>query len=291
MNYRILNAGDRLRPSSAGSAAAPSAPLRQRHAGLGTGAGAHRARIVLWSRDGQAGCFPTPRARLRRSLTFWLRPTFVLRVVNRFQKLAGFDRSMALASSALTALTALIPLALLVASFLSRLSARDFADRIVQRYRLSVRNTANGLLTGAIQAALGDARIGLAASLAQPHAVRPRRRRPGHRLRPRHDAHPRVLVGARARGRRRARSHPARTAAAGRRGPSAVGERARAEPRALANRALGTGTAAFRAPAPGLTRRQRLAGEEQPCLTHSAERSTNRPTSQRANPRENQRRA
>ena len=43
------------------------------------------------------------RERVVRTLTFWLRPEFVLRVVNRFQKLAGFDRSIALASAALTA--------------------------------------------------------------------------------------------------------------------------------------------------------------------------------------------
>ncbi len=35
-----------------------------------------------------------------RTLTFWLRPAFVLRVLARFQRVAGFDRSMALASSA-----------------------------------------------------------------------------------------------------------------------------------------------------------------------------------------------
>jgi hypothetical protein len=50
------------------------------------------------------------RERVVRTLTFWLRPEFVLRVVNRFQKVAGFDRSVALASSALTAT---IPLAIL----------------------------------------------------------------------------------------------------------------------------------------------------------------------------------
>ena len=43
------------------------------------------------------------RERVVRTLTFWLRPEFVLRVVNRFQKVAGFDRSIALASGALTA--------------------------------------------------------------------------------------------------------------------------------------------------------------------------------------------
>ncbi len=42
------------------------------------------------------------RERLVRTLTFWLRPAFALRVINRFQKIVGFDRSMALASSALT---------------------------------------------------------------------------------------------------------------------------------------------------------------------------------------------
>ena len=52
------------------------------------------------------------RERVVRTLTFWLRPEFVLRVVNRFQKVAGFDRSIALASAALTAT---IPL-LIVAS-------------------------------------------------------------------------------------------------------------------------------------------------------------------------------
>ena len=49
------------------------------------------------------------RERLVRTLTFWLRPEFVLRVVSRFQKVAGFDRAIALASGALTAM---IPLAI-----------------------------------------------------------------------------------------------------------------------------------------------------------------------------------
>ena len=49
------------------------------------------------------------RQRIIRTLTFWLRPQFVLRVVNRFQKVVGFDRAVALASSALTAV---IPLAM-----------------------------------------------------------------------------------------------------------------------------------------------------------------------------------
>jgi hypothetical protein len=32
------------------------------------------------------------RERVVRTLTFWLRPEFLLRVVNRFQKVVGFDR-------------------------------------------------------------------------------------------------------------------------------------------------------------------------------------------------------
>ena len=51
------------------------------------------------------------RERVVRTLTFWLRPEFVLRVVSRFQKVAGFDRAIALASGALTAT---IPLTIVV---------------------------------------------------------------------------------------------------------------------------------------------------------------------------------
>ena len=46
------------------------------------------------------------RERAWQTLTFWLRPEFVLRVLNRFQKVAGFDRAVALASGALTAMIA-----------------------------------------------------------------------------------------------------------------------------------------------------------------------------------------
>jgi uncharacterized BrkB/YihY/UPF0761 family membrane protein len=69
-----------------------------------------------------------------RTLTFWLRPDFVLRVVNRFQKVAGFDRSVALASSALTAI---IPLAIVTGALASSLGAKDTADRIIARYGLT----------------------------------------------------------------------------------------------------------------------------------------------------------
>ncbi|MEV4558497.1 hypothetical protein AB0K51_16115 [Kitasatospora sp. NPDC049285] len=65
-----------------------------------------------------------------RTLTFWLRPAFVLRVVGRFQRIAGFDRAMALASGALTAL---IPLAVLS----SAVFGGEAADRIINRYGLT----------------------------------------------------------------------------------------------------------------------------------------------------------
>jgi uncharacterized BrkB/YihY/UPF0761 family membrane protein len=72
--------------------------------------------------------------RIAQTLTFWLRPEFVLRVVNRFQKVAGFDRSVALASSALTAA---IPLTLVMSAAASNLGGKTTADRIIERYDLS----------------------------------------------------------------------------------------------------------------------------------------------------------
>ena len=74
------------------------------------------------------------RVRLRRTLTFWLRPEFVLRVVNRFQKVAGFDRSIALASGALTAM---IPLTIVASAVASQLGGRETADRLIDRYELT----------------------------------------------------------------------------------------------------------------------------------------------------------
>lgn len=73
------------------------------------------------------------RERVLRTLTFWLRPDFVLRVVNRFQRIAGFDRSIALASSALTAL---IPLAILTSAVLPHVGVGGAADDIIDRYEL-----------------------------------------------------------------------------------------------------------------------------------------------------------
>jgi membrane protein len=82
---------------------------------------------------------PRPRRRVNRervvrTLTFWLRPEFVLRVVNRFQKIAGFDRAIALASGALTAM---IPLTIVASAVASQLGGKDTAERIIERYELT----------------------------------------------------------------------------------------------------------------------------------------------------------
>jgi uncharacterized BrkB/YihY/UPF0761 family membrane protein len=74
------------------------------------------------------------RERVVRTLTFWLRPEFVLRVVNRFQKVAGFDRSIALASGALTAT---IPLAIVASALASELGGKSTAEHIIDRYDLT----------------------------------------------------------------------------------------------------------------------------------------------------------
>src|SRR3954467_1633522 len=74
------------------------------------------------------------RERVVRTLTFWLRPEFVLRVLNRFQKVAGFDRAIALASSALTAT---IPLAIVVSAVTTHLGGKGVADRVIDRYELT----------------------------------------------------------------------------------------------------------------------------------------------------------
>lgn len=74
------------------------------------------------------------RERVLQTLTFWLRPQFVLRVINRFQKVAGFDRAIALASSTLTAI---IPLALIATAIAPQLGGSDTADRIIERYDLT----------------------------------------------------------------------------------------------------------------------------------------------------------
>ena len=74
------------------------------------------------------------RGRLLRTLTFWLRPEFVLRVVSRFQKLAGFDRAIALASGALTAI---IPLTIVASTVATELGGKGTAERLIDRFELT----------------------------------------------------------------------------------------------------------------------------------------------------------
>src|SRR3954451_15618797 len=71
------------------------------------------------------------RGRFFRTLTFWRRPAFALRVIGRFQAIAGFDRAIALASSALTAL---IPMAIVLGLVANWVGAKDAATRIIDRY-------------------------------------------------------------------------------------------------------------------------------------------------------------
>jgi uncharacterized BrkB/YihY/UPF0761 family membrane protein len=84
--------------------------------------------------EGHAWRRRVSRERVVRTLTFWLRPQFVLRVVNRFQKVAGFDRSIALASGALTAT---IPLTIVTSAVASQLGGKGTAERIIERYDLT----------------------------------------------------------------------------------------------------------------------------------------------------------
>jgi membrane protein len=74
------------------------------------------------------------RERLKRTLTFWLRPEFVLRIVSRFQKASGFDRSIALASGALTAT---IPMLIVASALGTQLGGKSTAERVIDRYELT----------------------------------------------------------------------------------------------------------------------------------------------------------
>lgn len=76
----------------------------------------------------------TRKERVVRALTFWFRPAFVLKVLTRFERMAGFDRAVALASSALTAL---IPIVILLGSILPTGDDTEIAQRIISRYRLT----------------------------------------------------------------------------------------------------------------------------------------------------------
>ena len=96
------------------------------------------ARRVVWLRIWRAarrlGQRHVDRERVVRTLTFWLRPAFVLRCIHRFQRIAGFDRALALAS---IALTALIPLLIVGGAVLAQIGADDAADRVIDRYNLT----------------------------------------------------------------------------------------------------------------------------------------------------------
>jgi membrane protein len=69
-----------------------------------------------------------------RTLTFWLRPEFLLRVVSRFQRIVGFDRAIALASGALTAM---IPLLIVTSAAATKLGGKGTGERIIDRYELT----------------------------------------------------------------------------------------------------------------------------------------------------------
>jgi uncharacterized BrkB/YihY/UPF0761 family membrane protein len=70
------------------------------------------------------------RQRVLRSLTFWLRPDFVLRCLRRFEAVQGFDRAVALAS---LTFTAIIPLGIVMSGVLSD---HDVGSQLVDRYGL-----------------------------------------------------------------------------------------------------------------------------------------------------------
>ena len=89
---------------------------------------------AAWTRHGVTTRASADRQRLLRTLTFWLRPAFVLRTLTGFQRVAGFDRAIALASSALTAL---IPLAVVVGAVLPHADAQTAANAIIARYGLA----------------------------------------------------------------------------------------------------------------------------------------------------------
>ena len=74
------------------------------------------------------------RERVIRTLTFWLRPAFILRGVQRFQRISGFDRALALAS---ISLSALVPLVIVGGVVLAEIGAGDAADRVIDRYELT----------------------------------------------------------------------------------------------------------------------------------------------------------
>src|SRR5260370_31022605 len=94
---------------------------------------------MSWNRLAMTRRRQVDRERLLRTLTFWMRPGFVLRVLNRFQRVAGFDRAIALASSAFTAL---IPLAVVAGALLSHIGGKVAAPPIIDPDHLTARGAA-----------------------------------------------------------------------------------------------------------------------------------------------------
>lgn len=74
------------------------------------------------------------RDRIVSELFFWLRPDFLLRCLTRFQSLEGFDRAIALASSAFTAM---LPLAILFGALAPGDDGHNAADGVIKRYSLT----------------------------------------------------------------------------------------------------------------------------------------------------------
>lgn len=85
-------------------------------------------------RTEEGGTDRTSHGRIVRTLTLWLRPAFALRCVNRFQRVVGFDRSMALAAGALAAT---VPLSIIAGAVLTRTGHKDTADWVIDRYHLT----------------------------------------------------------------------------------------------------------------------------------------------------------
>ncbi len=74
------------------------------------------------------------RQRITDELFFWLRPDFLLRCLRRFQTLEGFDRAIALASSAFTAI---VPLAILFGTLAPGNNGSNAAGSVIRRYDLT----------------------------------------------------------------------------------------------------------------------------------------------------------
>ena len=107
------------------------------------------------------------RERVLRTLTFWLRPEFVLRVFNRFQKVAGFDRAIALASSTLTARKTVSP-----PIHSSPLSEMYTVSPAIHRRPLTVLRTLSGLSSHVCSNSRCTVRVKLNTAITRKNAPR-----------------------------------------------------------------------------------------------------------------------